>query len=56
MARSVEQSDNTNGRKLLLEELRQEQEQYSEGSGQWAKLQETINRVIAQNFLEYINR
>jgi len=40
--------------KLLF--LRQEQEQYAEGSKQWTYLQENINQIVAQNYLEYVNR
>lgn len=36
--------------------LKQEQEQYAEGSKQWMYLQENINQIIAQNYLEYVNR
>ena len=40
--------------KLLL--LRREQEQYGEGSSHWTLLEEQINQIIAQNYLEYVNR
>jgi len=36
--------------------LRQEQEQYTEGSKQWTYLQENINQIVAQNYSEYVNR
>jgi len=40
--------------RLIL--LRQEQANEKEGSKQWAKLQEKINQIVAQNYLEYVNR
>jgi len=43
----------SNNRLLLL---KQEQEQYAEGSKQWTYLQENINQIVAQNYLEYVNR
>ena len=36
--------------------LKQEQERFVEGSKQWIYLQENINQIVAQNFLEYVNR
>jgi len=39
--------------KLLF--LKQEQEKYAEGSKQWIYLQEHINQIVAQNYLEYVN-
>ena len=36
--------------------LKKEQEQYAEGSKKWLYLQENINQIVAQNFLEYVNR
>ena len=35
--------------------LKQEQEKCAEGSKQWIYLQEHINRIVAQNYLEYVN-
>ena len=49
-------SQQQNGRDLLLKKLRQEQEQYGEGSCHWTLLEERINQLIAQNYLEYVNR
>jgi hypothetical protein len=36
--------------------LKQEQEKYAEGSKDWTYIQENINRIVAQNYLEYVNR
>ena len=36
--------------------LKQEQQQYSEGTSNWIKLQTRIDHIIAQNYLEYLNR
>lgn len=41
--------------KLLLEKLRKEQEQYGEGTANWAYVQEKINQIVAQNLLRYVN-
>ena len=53
----MEQSTSTlcepNNRLLLL---KQEQAQYAEGSKQWTYLQKNINQIVAQNYLEYVNR
>jgi hypothetical protein len=39
-----------------LDQLRKEQENYSEGSFEWADYQAKIDHIIAQNFLHYVNR
>jgi len=46
-------SQSTNDQLLFL---KQEQEKHVEGSKQWTYLQENINQIVAQNFLEYVNR
>ena len=35
--------------------LRQQQKQCREGSSAWHEIQSKINRIIAQNYLEYVN-
>ena len=40
--------------RLIL--LKQEQGQYVEGSKQWIFLQHNIDQIVAQNYLEYVNR
>lgn len=35
--------------------LKQQQEQYSEGTKPWLLLQSNIDRIVAQNYLEYLN-
>ena len=45
----------TNGRLLLLE-LYTERDSFKEGTSDWNRIQQSINKIIAQNFLEYINR
>ena len=39
-----------------LDNLRKEQEQYSEGSFEWADYESKINQIIAENYLRYVNR
>jgi len=41
---------------VVLKKLKKEQEQYGEGSSHWTLLEEQINQIIAQNYLEYVNR
>ena len=51
MCRSNDQSVH-----LKLNKLRKEQEQYTEGSKNWSYYQNLINQIVAQNYLEYVNR
>jgi hypothetical protein len=53
MGKGTRIKQSTNDQLLLL---RQEQALVKEGSKQWAKLQEKINQIVAQNYLEYVNR
>lgn len=53
MEQSIRSLQPTNDRLLLL---KREQEEYGEGTSHWAILQEKINQIIAQNYLEYLNR
>jgi len=53
MAKSNGNEQPTNDQLLYL---KQEQEKVAEGSKQWIYLQENINQIVAQNFLEYVNR
>jgi hypothetical protein len=39
-----------------LDQLRKEQEKYSEGSFEWADYQAKIDRIVADNYLRYVNR
>lgn len=56
----MEQSNNvdqsTDFRSILLENLKQEQSRFHEGSFEWADIQAKINQIVAQNYLEYVNR
>lgn len=36
--------------------LKQQQEKYAQGSKQWIYLQGHMDQIIADNFLEYVNR
>ena len=55
MATMSESSNQTNGRQLLLK-LYTERDTFKEGTNDWTKVQNEINVIIAQNYLEYINR
>lgn len=46
----------SNNRSISIKELREQQEQYAEGSNNWSYYQSLINQIIAQNYLEYVNR
>jgi len=41
---------------LVLKMLRQDQSRYAEDSKEWRKLQDKIDQLVAQNYLEYLNR
>lgn len=45
-----------NDRAMVLEKLQKEQQQYSEGSFEFADIQAKINQIVAENFLHYVNR
>ena len=36
--------------------LKQKQQQHREGSWAWIEIQEQLNQIIAQRYLEYVNR
>ena len=36
--------------------LKKEQEKYHEGSLDWIDIQSKVDQIIAQNYLEYVNR
>ena len=55
MASMSESSNQTNGRQLLLG-LYTERDSFKEGTSDWNRVQQSINKIIAQNFLEYVNR
>jgi len=48
-------SKQTVPRELLLKQLVEQQKQCKEGSMDWYKKQNLINRLIADNFLAYVN-
>jgi hypothetical protein len=47
---------NSNDQHVLLDSLREEQQQYSEGSLGWSLVQDKMNQIIAENYLRYLNR
>jgi hypothetical protein len=56
----MEQSSRTVGQTtdeyVVLKQLQEEQKNFHEGSFEWVDIQSKINRIVAQNFLEYVNR
>ena len=56
MESSNKTMQSTDGKRLLLKDLREEQARYAESSAEWACIEKQINDVIAENFLHYINR
>lgn len=53
MAKSNGTKQSSNDQLLLL---RKEQNQIREGSLKWVELQDKINQIIAEKFLQYVNR
>ena len=53
MEQSTRLVQSTNDRLLLL---KKEQEKYHEGSFEWADIQAKVDQIVAQNYLEYVNR
>ena len=47
---------NNTSSKSVLDKLKIEQEQYHEGSFEWTDIQEKMNQIIAENYLQYVNR
>lgn len=56
MEESTGTSRTADVRSILLDQLYQEQKYYSEGSLEFSNLQSKINQIIAENYLEYLNR
>lgn len=46
----------TSDKQVLLKELKQQQDSLKEGSLAWHEVQSQINHIIAENFLQYVNR
>ena len=53
MGKGSSSQQQTDDRFLLLVE---QQKSVREGSSAWYSLQQKINQIIAQNYLEYVNR
>jgi|SaaInl5LU_22_DNA_1037371.scaffolds.fasta_scaffold146752_2 hypothetical protein len=51
--RDLQSSD---GRKLLLDHLRNLQANNKEGSSSWINVQQQIDQIVAERFLDYLNR
>lgn len=56
MENSFGLQQSSDDKSVLLERLRKEQAVYSEGSFEYADIQYKMNRIIAENFLQYVNR
>jgi len=41
---------------VVLKQLQEEQKRFSEGSFEFADIQAKIDQIVAQNYLEYVNR
>ena len=55
MEQSIRTLQSSKDRSVVLEKLKKEQQSFSEGSFEWADIQAKIDRIAAQNFLEYVN-
>ena len=53
MGKSTGTEQSTDDRLLLL---KKEQENFHEGSFEWADIQAKIDQIVAENFLQYVNR
>ena len=56
MGESGRPMQQTNNQQVLLENLRLEQSKTKERSVAWYRYQEQINHIIANRYLEYVNR
>lgn len=56
MAESNGTKQPTNDKSILLDRLRIDQANYPEGSKNWIHLQHKIDQIIADRFLDYVNR
>jgi len=56
MEKGIRNMQSRSDKSILLKTLYQKQKQYAEGSFEWADLQAEIDRIVAQNYLEYLNR
>jgi hypothetical protein len=53
---TMRESDNRSISVEQLDQLRKEQANYTEGSFEWADYQAKIDRIVADNYLRYVNR
>lgn len=56
MGSSPELMQSTDDSYVLLTKLKDEQNNYHEGSFEWADIQSKINQIVAERYLEYVNR
>ena len=55
MGKSYGTKQPSNDQSILLS-LKEEQTVYSEGTRKWINLQSQIDQIVAQNYLEHVNR
>lgn len=46
----------TDDKQLLLKEYKVRQRLFKEGSGEWMHFQRKIDQIVAERYLEYVNR
>ena len=56
MDRSNRSMQSTDNKQFLLTELSTKQKQCREGSFEWADIQAKIDQIVAERYLEYVNR
>ena len=56
MEQSCRAIGQTTNEHVVLMELQSRQKETKEGTPSWYSLQEQINQIIANNFLQYVNR
>jgi len=45
----------TDDRTILLEQLKEHQENYNEGSYKWLEMQKKIDQIVAENYSSYMS-
>ena len=55
MAERNRSLQSTDDRTILLEQLKEHQENYNEGSYKWLEMQKKIDQLIAENYSSYMS-
>lgn len=55
MAERNRSLQSTDDRTILLEQLKEHQENYNEGSYKWLEMQKKIDQIVAENYSSYMS-